>query len=70
MRISEFKATLVYRESSFQDSQGYTETKTKNRERERRKYECESENVIGWSTGPPMEEIEKIPKELKGSATL
>jgi hypothetical protein len=23
-----------------------------------------------WITGPPMEELEKIPKELKGSATL
>jgi hypothetical protein len=22
------------------------------------------------STGPPMEELEKVPKELKGSATL
>jgi hypothetical protein len=26
--------------------------------------------AIGWITGPPMEELEKIPKELKGSATL
>jgi hypothetical protein len=26
--------------------------------------------VIGWNTGPPMEELEKAPKELKGSATL
>ena len=25
---------------------------------------------IGWNTGPPMEELEKVPKELKGSATL
>jgi hypothetical protein len=25
---------------------------------------------IGWITGPPMEELEKVPKELKGSATL
>jgi hypothetical protein len=25
---------------------------------------------IGWNTGPPMEELEKAPKELKGSATL
>jgi hypothetical protein len=23
-----------------------------------------------WITGPPMEELEKVPKELKGSATL
>jgi wobble nucleotide-excising tRNase len=23
-----------------------------------------------WNTGPPMEELVKIPKELKGSATL
>ena len=25
---------------------------------------------IGWNTGPPMKELEKAPKELKGSATL
>jgi hypothetical protein len=25
---------------------------------------------IGWNTGPPMKELEKIPKELTGSATL
>jgi hypothetical protein len=24
----------------------------------------------GWNTGSPMEELEKVPKELKGSATL
>jgi hypothetical protein len=29
-----------------------------------------SQLSIGWSTGPPMEELEKVPKELKGSATL
>jgi hypothetical protein len=29
-----------------------------------------SQSAIGWNTGPPMEELEKIPKELKGSATL
>jgi hypothetical protein len=29
-----------------------------------------SQSSIGWNTGPPMEELEKIPKELKGSATL
>jgi hypothetical protein len=23
-----------------------------------------------WITGPPMEELEKVPKEIKGSATL
>jgi hypothetical protein len=26
--------------------------------------------AIGWITGLPMEELEKVPKELKGSATL
>jgi hypothetical protein len=31
--------------------------------------EC-SQSAIGWITGPPMEELEKVPKELKGSATL
>jgi hypothetical protein len=25
-----------------------------------------SQSVIGWDTGPPMEELEKAPKELKG----
>jgi hypothetical protein len=25
---------------------------------------------IGWNTGPLMKELEKVPKELKGSATL
>jgi hypothetical protein len=29
-----------------------------------------SQSAIGWITGPPMDELEKIPKELKGSATL
>jgi hypothetical protein len=29
-----------------------------------------SQSASGWITGPPMEELEKIPKELKGSATL
>jgi hypothetical protein len=30
--------------------------------------EC-SQSSIGWNTGSPMEELEKVPKELKGSAT-
>jgi hypothetical protein len=35
------------------------------------KYRCGcSQSSIGWKTGPPVEELEKIPKELKGSATL
>jgi hypothetical protein len=29
-----------------------------------------SPSSIGWNTGLPMEELEKVPKELKGSATL
>ena len=29
-----------------------------------------SKSAIGWVTVPPMEELEKVPKELKGSATL
>jgi hypothetical protein len=29
-----------------------------------------SQSAIGWNTGPPMEELEKVPKELKESATL
>jgi hypothetical protein len=29
-----------------------------------------SQSSIGCNTGPPMEELEKAPKELKGSATL
>jgi hypothetical protein len=29
-----------------------------------------AQSAIGWNTGSPMEELEKEPKELKGSATL
>jgi hypothetical protein len=29
-----------------------------------------SQSSIRWNTLHPMEEIEKVPKELKGSATL
>jgi hypothetical protein len=29
-----------------------------------------SQSPNGWITGLPMEELEKVPKELKGSATL
>ena len=29
-----------------------------------------SQSAIGWITGPPMKELEKVPKELKGYATL
>jgi hypothetical protein len=29
-----------------------------------------TQSAIGWITGPPMEELEKVAKELKGSATL
>jgi hypothetical protein len=29
-----------------------------------------SQSAVGWITGPPMEELEKIPKELMGSVTL
>ena len=29
-----------------------------------------SQSSIVWNAGPPMEELEKVPKELKGSATL
>jgi hypothetical protein len=29
-----------------------------------------SQSSIGWITGPSMEEPEKVPKELKESATL
>jgi hypothetical protein len=25
-----------------------------------------SQSSIGWNTGPPVEELEKVPKELKG----
>ena len=31
--------------------------------------EC-SQSANGWITGLPMKELEKVPKELKGSATL
>ena len=29
-----------------------------------------SQSAIGWITWPPMEELEKVPKELKGTATI
>jgi hypothetical protein len=29
-----------------------------------------SQSSIEWNTVPRMEELEKVPKELKGSATL
>jgi hypothetical protein len=29
-----------------------------------------SQSAIGWITGPPMEELEKVPKELNVTATL
>jgi hypothetical protein len=29
-----------------------------------------SQSAIRWITGLPMEELEKVPKELKGSAIL
>jgi hypothetical protein len=29
-----------------------------------------SQSANGWITGLPMEELEKVPKELEGSATL
>jgi hypothetical protein len=29
-----------------------------------------SQSAIGWITGPPMVELEKVPKELKGSPIL
>ena len=29
-----------------------------------------SQSSIGWNTGPPMEELEKVAKKVKGSATL
>jgi hypothetical protein len=29
-----------------------------------------AQSANGWITGLPMEELEKVPKELKGSATL
>jgi hypothetical protein len=29
-----------------------------------------SQSSVGWNTGSTMEELEKVPKELKESATL
>jgi hypothetical protein len=29
-----------------------------------------SQSSLRWNTGPPMEKLEKAPKELKRSATL
>jgi hypothetical protein len=37
---------------------------------ERRKPQLRKQSANGWITGLPMEELEKVAKELKGSATL
>jgi hypothetical protein len=29
-----------------------------------------SQSSIGWNTGPSVKELEKVPKEVKGSAIL
>ena len=29
-----------------------------------------SQSAIGWIAGPPMEKLDKVPKELKGSAII
>jgi hypothetical protein len=29
-----------------------------------------SQSSIGWNTGPSVKELEKVPKKLKGSATI
>jgi hypothetical protein len=29
-----------------------------------------SQSAVGWNTGPLMKDVEKVLKELKGSATL
>jgi hypothetical protein len=29
-----------------------------------------SQSSIGWNRGPPMEKLEKVLKELKGSANI
>jgi hypothetical protein len=39
-------------------------------EREKKNRSGCSQSAIGWITGSPMEELEKVPKELKRSATL
>jgi hypothetical protein len=31
---------------------------------------CNDTHKKIWDTGPPMKDLEKVPKELKGSATL
>jgi hypothetical protein len=46
-----------------------TDRSYKNRLPSKHRSGC-SQSAIGWITGPPMEELEKAPKELKGSATL
>ena len=32
--------------------------------------EVDAHSHLGWNTGPPVEELEKVPKELKGSGTI
>jgi hypothetical protein len=42
----------------------------KQREGKERREKRKEKSAIGWVTRPPTEELEKVPKELKGSATL
>jgi hypothetical protein len=80
--LSESKSVKRNKENKSQDSSTHTHTHThthtwedqyaygrlKNKPSKHRSGCSQSAN--GWITGPPMEELEKVPKELKGSATL
>jgi hypothetical protein len=70
-RISEFEASLVYKESSRtaraiqRNPVSYEAMPVPGKYRSG----C-SQSFIGWNTGPPMKELEKVSKEIKGSLAL
>ena len=70
-RISEFEASLVYKVSSrtARAIQRNPVSKNKTPGPSKHRSGC-PQSANGWITGLPMEELEKVPKELKGSATL
>jgi hypothetical protein len=47
----------------------WEELRIRNQDNSKLRSGC-SQSANGWITGPPKEELEKVPKELKGSATL
>jgi hypothetical protein len=48
----------------------YEKHNTESNKKQLKDYIQCSQSSIGWNTGPPMKELEKVPRELKLSATL